>query len=759
MISRTIAIVGLATLALVASAAPSPADQTVPLDSDSPSNLAAGRPVLFAPAPSGSGRGGADASRKLTNGKVVERPDNEIWHDPEAVNWESIPKAALQLDLGSAVAIDEVSIRFVGGSPQPGVEFPVFVKLLASVDGKDWYLLSDYDSHRPGDDQKFHVPATHGKAWVHELRFTGLSTQVKFVGVELGATGLTSADEMRVVPAPSGSACRELPRESRVDGAPVPDRQPRIVAIRDELTVSSDVSLPQPVLLLDELGEARSGVLSVHVPPGLLLQGLDLGEQGLRPRTATRASDGGTKFEFDCKLSGASVIPWACLWLKGDALQPDCIREISISIDVGGGIPRNTILQCRSRQFLPAPKCKKLMLSLGWWRLRRTMRWPQGIAAARTIGINTLSAMEGEVGPNDTDLQEMLASAKAAGFWLQNIDSPFNRMMNNYPAETDLRCRGSDGKVLSDYMCPSYRGPRYQQELQRIAVNVALCQPNFFSADIELWDWRGAYAAEQCARCIADKATSAISTWKEWRTAKGEQMWRDLQSRVQSAAKATSGRELTIGAYDFRPHVDYQGVWPFDRLFVQGLLHGPETSIYTPLRPYHLRLLGDTSRADRNALPRSCGMPWLTPGDNGIVDAERFRCAMLELFFAGTIGINFWSDRYWDGEVLLGYNQAVRAVQPVEDVITLGHPFTGVSTSAPGRTVAMATDDVITVLAADYDSQTPGALDVEIVLPWKCEAKDAETGNDLGALDAGKRNLRVPLGSHRSTVLQFRRSR
>jgi len=582
---------------------------------------------------------------------------------------------------------------------------------------------------------------------------------VRFIGLELGATGLTSADELRVVPAPPDSAARELARESRVDGPPVPDQQPRIVGIRDVLTVSPDLALPQPLLLLDESGRRGRAVVSIRVPPGLLVQGLDVGEQSLSPRAATRTNDGGTEFEFECRLSGRSAIPWACLWVRGQKFQPDSVRSIIVGISTEEGPARVTTLHCRSREFLSVPRCKKLVMTLGWWRLRRTLRWPQGLESARAIGINTLSTMEGEVGPNDSDLQEVLASATADGFWIQNIDSPFNRMMNNFSAEPDLRCRDSVGKVLSDYMCPSYRGPRYQQELQRIAVNVAICKPDLFTADIELWDWRGAYAVEQCARCIADRAAARIATWDEWRLAKGEAMWRDLHARVQAAAMATRGRPLLIGAYDFRPHVDYQGIWPFDRLFAAGLLHGPETSIYTPLRPYHLRLLGDTSRADRNALPRSCGMPWLTPGDNGIVDAERFRCAMLELLFAGTVGINFWSDRYWDGEVLLGYNQAVRAVQPVEDVIALGRPFDGIRTTSPGRGVAMATDEIIAMLVSDYDSPHSGSVEVTLTLPWKCEAKDAETGAELGVLEPGEGTLRVPLTGHWSSVVTLKRLR
>ena len=727
------------------------------VDSPEGVNLAAGCPVSFCPLPPRSGKRGQDAAMLLTDGLLVDRPDNHIWQDKGSVNWESVPCAALQLDLGKVSPVSKVAFRLVGGSPQPGIDFPVFVKLLASEDGNDWYQIDKYDSHRAGDDFRFGVPATQGKAWVHELCFDKLAIRARFIGLEIGGTAFTSADELRVM---SGDPALEpivLPPDARVDGPPVPDRQPRIVPLREMATVSVDLALPQPILLYDESNTAREATLSVRVPPGLSLQGVDVNALTLTARTVTRDADGHTVFKFDCVLSGTSMIPWGCLWVRADAIPQDAERAISVTIDAGNGTPRVTSLRYRVQQFAPAPRCKRLMFTLGWWRFGRTMRWPDGIAAARYIGINTLSTMENEVGPNDTGTQEKLAAAKRAGFFVQNIDSPFNRMMANYPTELELRCQSAGGVPLSATMCPSYRGPRYQQELQRIAISIALCQPDFFSADIELWDWRGAIAVEQCVRCGANKRDSGIPSWDQWRLSKGEEMWRDLEARVQSSAQATMGRRVSMGAYDFRPDTNYQGIWPFDRLFTNGLLHGPETSIYTSLRPYDLRLLGDSARADRLAMPKSCGLPWMTPGDAGLLDAEDFRCAMLELLMAGSIGINFWSDRYWDGEVLLGYNQAVRAVSAAEDAIVSGKPFNALTTTAPVRTLAMSNDSVIAILVADYESLSPQALTINLDLPWKCEASESERGSKLGVLAAGRCSLEVPLNGHRSAIAILKR--
>jgi hypothetical protein len=130
---------------------------------------------------------------------------------------------------------------------------------------------------------------------------------------------------------------------------------------------------------------------------------------------------------------------------------------------------------------------------------------------------------------------------------------------------------------------------------------------------------------------------------------------------------------------------------------------------------------------------------------------------MLELLMAGSVGINFWSDRYWDGEVLLGYNQAVRAVSAAEDTIVSGKPFDSVTTTAPVRILAMADDSVIAILVADYESLSPQALTINLDLPWKCEASESESGSKLGVLAAGRCSLEVPLNGHRSAIAMLKR--
>ena len=204
--------------------------------------------------------------------------------------------------------------------------------------------------------------------------------------------------------------------------------------------------------------------------------------------------------------------------------------------------------------------------------------------------------------------------------------------------------------------------------------------------NVELWSWTGPVDAEKCTRCQADKEKSGIADWAQWKLQKGFEMWSDLYNAVQAAVKKAGGGPVEMGCYDWQPGKNYQFIWPFDRLYPKYLQNG-QVSTYTPLEPYQIEFVGDRVREDRSKLPRSDVLPYLTPGDAGAFTGEALRCAMLECFLNGARGIHFWSDRYWDGEYLVAYNQAVRAVAPIEDIIVDGKLYDGAKAEAPARSV------------------------------------------------------------------------
>ena len=722
-----------------------------------PADLARGLDVRFCPAPAGTGPAGVEAKSRLTDGVVSARKDGWIWLDKGSVVWEFQPRITMRIDLGSPRMVGEVAARFVGGSQQPGVDFPVFVRLFTSTDGESWELIDSYDSHREGDDARFEVPEVTGKAWVHKLSFRDLGLQARYVVLEVGGTGTTAIDEIfvtedaRRVQQPR-TATDPMPRSDPSDG-----HGPRVTGLRVRATPISGTWAMYPLLLLDESSEKKRVRMSLRLPAGVVLGGLEIERNPIMPISRVVRPNGGSEWVYECNLDGRSKLPWALVWLRSEGLPPGNETGVDITLETQKEKTESTIL-LRSIVWPDVPRCERLLISLGWWRFRRTTTWPDAAQSMAAVGLNMVSTMEGEIPPADETALAELSKFRSRGFRLMHIETPFNRMMDNLPLDGELCCITAEGKPLSTQMCPSYRGRRFEQELQRIAINVALLRPDMLVADIELWDWRGPYASADCARCQASRARSGVGDLGLWKQRMGSELWNALYDRVQRAALATSGKSLPIGSFDFRPGAVYQDVWPYDEMAARGQIAGPQPCFYGPLSPYQLKATGDLARHDRLLTTATQGLMWLSPGDSGIVDAERLRCAILESLFGGSIGVLFWSDRYWDGESLLGVAQAVRAAKAAENTIADGKPSMAVKAASDARVLALETPNEIVALVADYAGSLGNRVDVMITVPWPANVVEAESAREICRLGSGTNKVTVELGGHRSAVLVVRRA-
>jgi len=387
---------------------------------------------------------------------------------------------------------------------------------------------------------------------------------------------------------------------------------------------------------------------------------------------------------------------------------------------------------------------------LGWASLASTQVWPDGLDAAEAIGLNTISTFGHWMDVNDADLWEFRDLVAQRGFKMLNVDSPFHRI--SLTAHPEATCQFADG-THGSRLCPSFRETAYQNEIQRLADQCAQLVPDIVSTDIEIWGWRGPVDAETCTRCQADFQNSGIATLDEWKLQKGFEMWTDLHQAVQDAVAGAGGGPVEMGSYDWRPGSAYQFTWPFDLLYPQ-YLQNSQVSTYTPLRPWHIELVGDEVRRDRELLPKSDVLPWLSPGDAGPFTGEALRSAMLECFLNGARGIHFWSSRYWDAEYLVAYNQAVRTIARIEDVLVDGDLYPDVQVAPPARVSAVRRGDDLALLVGEYGGHHPVTIEVTVNVPVESEVLDSLTGDLLGELTAGPdRTLQVELEEHRSRVI------
>ncbi len=735
---------------------PFPGWQPEPGDLDPEQNIALGKVVTYAPDPNyGLTRAGDTDPTDLTDGVLCDHYRGLLWFDNKCVGWSYGGLGSLMVDLGRIEPIREVAMRIQGGSPSVGVATPVWMEVVVSDDGQTWRRVGEYSTLREGDDERFGVPPYEGVAWVHRFRFTDLATRGRYVGISLYGAGLTVADEMYVFRGDHDADAVDL------TALPLRDfsvTRPHMVLHKPYLCFTTNVTTPNPVGLQAPSGHEEEPVTVIlELPPGTrLVAGDGFGrakEDASLAEIAPEEIEGGwTRYEFAAN-AGGNTKTWGRLFIGGDWAdgQEGELRYATVYAD-GAQTPLVSV-PLRAIEVPPTPQPQRLLVGLSWYGLGALMKWPNAIEDYRALGLNTVNGFVHWMGdrddPDKAEQWDFWDRCRAAGFKLQNIVSAFHRI----PNQPETHCQFADG-TTGTRLCPSYRGQYYQGEIERVARECALARPDYLFADIEVWNWRGPVDAEKCTRCQADFAASGLETWDEWKLAKGFEMWRDVVEATRAAVAEAGGPEMEFGVYDWRVGKVYQFTWPFDRLYPE-YLQSSQPSTYTPLYPYHIALVGDEAREDRQQLPRADVIPWITPGDAGTFSGERFRYALLECFANGARGMQFWSGRVWDSELLAAYARVIRNVAPVEDLLVEGELLEGAQVQGAGRLSGVVSGDEMVILVADYLGETDGTVIVTLPVEGAMTATDLDNGETLQVVADG--TLRVPLGDERARLLHLTR--
>jgi hypothetical protein len=717
-------------------------------DADPEMNLALGKPVRYAPSPNYelTAKSNTD-SMDLTDGVLSDQPRGHLWFDSKCVGWSYANRCNLALDLGKVYPLDEVAIRIQGGSPQAGICTPVWMELLVSDDGNIYRLAGEYSTFREGDESRFGVPGYEGKAWVHRFRFRSLRTRARFVGLRMYMTGLTVADELYVFRGDHD------PRECDLDTLPATDfsvNSPQMYFHKPYLCFTTNVNTPNPVgLVMPPQARAEDVTVTMDLPRGAWLVGGGLGGAQVSD-TKGEQVDGGafTRYRFAANAAN-STNHWGRIFIRGNwpDKQTGQLRY-SVKCASGATTPIISVPLC-AIQVKPTPQLAKIVVGFGWYSLQGVKSWPDGLDSLRKLGINTVSSFVHWMKDDDEELWGFWEQCAERGFKRLNIDSTFHRMRK----ADEIYCQFEDGTHGSK-LCPSYRGTRYQNEVRRVADQCARAKPDYLFCDIEIWGWRGPVDAQKCTRCKADFEASGLETWELWKLQKGYQMWTDVVKSVRQAVKKANGPEIEFGVYDWRAGKAYQSTWPFDRLYPE-YLQSSQVSTYTPLYPYHIALVGDECREDRANLPKADVIPWITPGNAGTFSGQRFRYALLECFANGARGVNFWSNKIWDAELMAAYARVIRNIAQVEDLIISGKLLEGAEIESPGRISGVASGNEMLVLAADYLGTGPTELDIRLPVKSRCVVTDLDTREKLGDISSGKW-LTIPLATERARLLHVK---
>jgi hypothetical protein len=717
-------------------------------------NLALGKTLLFSPAPNywATANGDTDAT-DLTDGKLGKT--QRLWSDPSAVGWTYPGRVNLALDLGQNSDVDEIAIRLQnGGTVGTGIMFPGWVEAFVSEDGIHYAKVAEFSRWNPNDFQKFNI--THikarGNATVDVLRFQHLKTRGRYVGLKIYGSTITVSDEVRVLGTPATNDARE--NAGTPSGFSV--SQPEVYFHKPYLELASNTSLPIPVGLSTQAAAGSDVTLRIDLPPGVTIPGGKIGGITVAPMQPKVLADGWNQYIFEATKAKADKI-FGQVYMQAPGWKDGQSGELRYQFSSANWQSPQLSLPLRAVTVPAAPRLKNIMASLGWWD-GGTSGWPDELGAFRTLGINTFNVFGNWMPKKETDAAWVLREkARAEGFFISNIDSPFHPMLNKHKNDKEIYDQFEDGTV-GTHLCISYRGPFYQEEIQRFATTMAQAKPRFASQDIELWS-SGPQDSLKCTRCQADFAASGLPTWEAWQEAEGKEMVGDLVMAARKTVKDAGGADFDNGMYDLRPGETYQNLFNQDKLYPVLVQHG-QVSTYTSLQPDDLEFIGDQIREDRAKLTKNDLLPWITPGDAGTFSGGDFQWALLECYTNGARGVWSWSSRMWDSEDLIAYNKVIRAIAPLEDII-IGGELVGESAAVvgEGRISGIKMGPHMLLLAADYYGKSGGKLQLKLNLPAKCTIFDALSGESVQTdLAAGQHTISIPLEGQRARLLEVRPS-
>ncbi len=731
-----------------------------PGDLDPEQNIALGTTVSYAPTADYrlTHEEGTDPV-DLTDGELSDHHRGHLWFQSKCVGWSYPGRANLSLDLGQIEPIDEIAIRFQGGSPQSGICTPVWIAAVVSDDGETWRRVGEYSTFRRGDREKFGVPRNEGEAWVHRFRFDDLQTRGRYVGLSIYGTAVTVADEMYVFRGDHD------PQACDMQVSPVmafSTERPQMYLHKPYLAFTTNVTTPNPVgIITPPEFEEEDVAVTLELPPGVeLLDGGGFGRKGAdddtpaEPLSAVEGQsieDGWTRYQWSGSAPG-STKTWGRLFITGD-WEDGQEGEMRCRLTYADGTEAPiSAVPLRAIEVPETPQPDDLIVGLSWYGLGAVLSWPDGLDAFEHLGLNTVTNFVHWIADRDDEREvaqwDLWEDARERGFKLLQIDSTFHRMHR----ADEIYCQFEDG-THGSRLCPSYRGQYYEEELDRVSEQVAMAKPDYLFCDIEVWNWRGPTDSRECTRCGEDFAQSGFETWDEWQLEKGFEMWTDVVTAVDAGLMGAGAGPIEYGVYDWVPGHNYQKTWPFDR-FYPDYVQSAQPSTYSPLYWYHIELVGDEARESREQLDGPHVLPWITPGDGGTFDGERFRYALLECFCNGARGMNFWSGRVWDAENLAAYSRTIRNLEPVEHILMAGELLEGAEMRTAGRISGVTADGEMVILVADYYRDAGGPVTVTLPAEGAMTATDLDTGEQLQVSAAGE--LVVPLEDERARVFHVR---
>ena len=682
-------------------------------------NLALGKPVKFSSIPAYRHTHDANDEYDLTDGRLSERRDDTIWHTKDGVCWQSegIEGVQLMLDLGAVYPVDRVVIRLLGGKRWKTFAFPQEIVLVVSEDGHTCYAVASLHGLQPAEQAQdgqagcFYLPES-GEAYVYPFMFDKLRTKARYIGLRIkNATGGVTADELAVIQG-----------NHAVD------------------TVRFDSHRITPMFMSGVSLAPFHGVFSVAanilVPSSFRVSDLrDAGERAIPPAFVFDVPAGISLLETQGTVSRADILrddkPYVRWTLAGKSRPPkrSSISEVYFRVDdptglrdgdraylfaQGPGCQTNeTAWPIRVLTIPPVPAFTNFHVSLSWMEEKYAVGWPDFFTAWRHLGFNAVSTFprNWREGRPSAAVDAWLTDARARGFKVIYNESPFHVMINKHREANEIRSSLPGGRFGD--ACPSYRGPYYREEIQRVRDLHLATKADFVFYDIECWGG-GAREAGTCLRCQQGMRQSG-KPLPEYLTDLGMEMLRDMHAGIRDGVAQAGLPMPVIGAYQVQAARDvYQGVFDFAKVYPAYLDVGmPSLYVKGQADVVQNNIRENFKRTGRRAV-----IPWLSAGTYGEFEPEKIEHCVLEALLNGAAGLTYYWFGDFDSPMDYYYHaKALNLVAPYEGLLQHG-TLRDVPADNPALFyTAWGTDRELLLLVGNYTNHT--ATTGQFTLPLK----------------------------------------
>lgn len=542
--------------------------------------------------------------------------------------------------------------------------------------------------------------------------------------------------------------------------------------LKDTLYLSPDLAVGVHFGMAANFKEpGRKVELVLEIPPGVSVTGARV-----EPTVGEAVRDGVTYRTLRFPVEPRTYYNVCDLFMTTD-LPPGGRSEMTYRMEWEGGAQPARRLPIESVRIEPCSRTPRRMVAgLGFYGLDVLARWPGIHDALRRVGLNAISLCDQDHS-RIPEMREAVRKARELGLYTAANYSPTcHPLPADAPAEAKVHAM--DGST-AEFLCPSYRGPILEAELDRASSYGAA------GAAIIYWDaesWRGREFCF-CPRCLErfeayraahrpdlaeidprvfeedpGKHPEHHALWEDFRISLGTELfllYRDeYVRRLRESGVTGSGPvPMLIGSYDVTPGKIYHQFQRFDEQYAAGALNLCMPSLYYG---GDARRVGDGVRSVRRALGHSRILPWISGGDDTLRDCDGLeqKYVLLELFLNGSMGFTTWPYNGWDARDLKYVSQVMNLLAPLEDLLLDGEVMAGLGTSDEQvRAVGLAKCGEAAILVSGYYHAALPAVTLKLTSPAAAKLFDVATGEVLAEVKAGENAIALPAYPEQARLL------